>query len=282
MTNLKNDISSRLRAALENDQSELPTLPDIALKLKDMLNDAGAPLSRIVALISSDPVISMHVIRAANSAALFRGEPAFNLHDAVLKLGNQMLHSMIMNLTLSKLFKANTPLIDRKLKALWEHSHEVATNCYVLAQEQAHLQSGTAMLIGLIHYVGALPLYLYVDRHFPQIDAATLDVLVKEHAASLTPQLLKNWNFPEELVAIVAIQSHQKEEDSERATYFDVLSLAKLQAHDPDATLSRRNLLAAVRLGYYMADCQNFQSRHLEQLAAIKNLLRINPAYATS
>ncbi|HEX5362900.1 MAG TPA: HDOD domain-containing protein [Gallionella sp.] len=279
MTTQQKDIASRVLAALESGQTELPTLPDIALKLRDLLQDSDVAVNRIVSLLSTDPVISMHVIRAANSAALFRGEPVFNLHDAVLKLGNQMLHSMIMNITLNKLFQARSPLIDRTLKQLWEHSHAVAANSYVLAREQAHLRPDTAMLIGLVHGIGALPLYLYADRHYPQIESATLDSLVGEHAAAITPRLLKNWSFPEELVEVVASQSAQKELDgADRASYSDVLAIAVLQADDPEATLSRRDMLAAERLGYYAADCRNFQPNHREQLASVKNLLRVDVA----
>ncbi len=278
MTTKPEEIVAHVLNALKSNESELPTLPDIALKLRDMLNNEETSVSQVVGLISSDPIISMHVIRAANSAALFRGEPVFNLHDAVVKLGSRLLHGMIMNITLNNLFKAKNPLIARKLTALWEHSHQVAANSYVLARQCPQLKPDTALLIGLVHDIGALPLYLYVDRYFPTIDTETLENLVKVHTSTITPRLLKNWNFPEGLVNVISLHArHEDLGDAKDASYLDVLTMANLHAHDAELILSGNNMLTAERLGFYAEDNRNFLPNHAIQLSAIRNMLRMNP-----
>lgn len=271
------EIASVLLAKLAGSQSELPTLPDIAIRLKSLLDDPDFSAESVIRLLASDPVISMHVMRAANSAALSAGHPVYNLHDAVARLGYRMLHSMVVNITLNRLFRAKNPLIDRKLKELWEHSREVAASSYVLARSQAHLRPELAMLAGLVHDIGALPLYLCADQHFPQITPDALEDLINEHAASMTPDLLRNWNFPEELIEIVAGHAtRQNSACADCADYVDVLTVANLQSLAPKAPVPWRNMLAAERLGYYVADCRDFLKNHSEMLTAVKNMLRIN------
>lgn len=280
MDTIQTDIASRVIAQLESGQAELPTLPDIALKLKGMLDDPDFSSEQVVSLITTDPVIALHVIRAANSAALSAGHPVYNLRDAVSRLGYHMLHGMIINISLNRLFRADSPLIDAKLKALWKNSREVAANCYVLACEQPGIKPEVAMLAGLIHDIGALPLYICADRHYPQIAPETLENLVHEYAPAITPRLLKNWNFPEELIGIIAGHAAQKYPgDIESADYINVLTIAKLQAHDQQESIPWRNMLAAEKLGYYTADCRRFLSNHAEQLAAVKSMLLITASH---
>ncbi|MDP2143912.1 MAG: HDOD domain-containing protein [Gallionella sp.] len=274
------EIASRVIAQLESGQAELPTLPDIALKLKGMLDDPDFSNEQVVGLITTDPVIALHVIRAANSAALSAGHPVYNLRDAVSRLGYRMLHGMIINITLNRLFRAASPLIDAKLRELWKHSREVAANSYVLARDQSRIKPEVAMLAGLVHNIGALPLYMCADRYYPQIAPETLESLVNEYAAAITPRLLKNWNFPEELIEIVAGHAAQKYPGNiESADYINVLTIAKLQAHDQQENIPWRNMLAAEKLGYYLADCRRFLTNHTEQLAAVKSLLLITASH---
>jgi len=136
------------------------------------------------------------------------------------------------------------------------------------------------MLAGLVHNIGALPLYMCADRYYPQIAPETLESLVNEYAAAITPRLLKNWNFPEELIEIVAGHAAQKYPGNiESADYINVLTIAKLQAHDQQKNIPWRNMLAAEKLGYYLADCRRFLTNHTEQLAAVKSLLLITASH---
>lgn len=272
-------IVAEIHDALEANRLDLPALPDMALRIQDLIDDPNVSADKMVNLLSSDPAISMHLIRAANSAALSNGIPVSDLRSAISRLGYRMLRNIVMNITMTKLFQARGPFINQQLRALWEHSREVAANSYVLAQQQRHLKPEQAMLAGLVHDIGALPLYLHADRHHSRLDQTTLEELICKFSAPIGTRLLQSWNFPDELVDVVAGHENlQRISNSSLADYVDVVTMANLQMPGTAKFIAWKNVSAAERLGYYAADCRNFLSNHADQLAAVKGMLEVNAA----
>lgn len=272
-------IAADVLAALEAGQLDLPILPDMALKIRNLLDNPNVSADHLVRLLAADPVISMHIIKVANSAALSNGHPVGNLRDAIFRMGYRMLRSLVMNITMTKLFQASSPLINQQLKALWEHSRKVAANCYVLAKQHRHLSPEQAMLAGLVHDIGALPLCLYADRQHSHLDQATLEELIRKFAATIGTRLLQSWNFPTELVEIVSGHENlHRTNASGLADYVDVVTMANLQMQETAKFVAWENVSAAARLGYNATACQSFLSSHADQLAAAQGMLAHPPA----
>ncbi len=270
-------IVNEVLAALEADQLDLPTLPDMAIRIRESLENPNISAEKLVHIISTDPVVTVHIIKAANCSAFHNGNKVDNLRDAISRLGYRLLYSMVMNITLTKLFRARNLLIDRALRKLWQHSREVAANCYVLAEQKKHLSPEVAMLVGLVHDIGALPLYLYADRLSSRLDQATLEALISDYAATIGPKLLRSWNFPTSLVDIVAAHENSARiNNPDMADYVDVLTMANLRVQEATETITWKNVGAAERLGYYPGDCRNFFSGHAEQIIVTKTMLGIN------
>lgn len=269
------EIFTEVLAALEEGRLDLPILPDMARKIQDLIDDLNVSADQVVNLLSSDPVVSMYIIRAANGAALSNGSPVNDLRSAISRLGYRTLRSMVMNITMTRLFQAGSPLINQQLIKLWKHSREVAASSYVLAQQQEHLKPEVAMLAGLVHDIGALPLYLHFDRRRLRLDPAEMEEMVCKFSTIIGAKLLQSWNFPDELVdAATGHEYLQRVNDSGLADYVDVVTMANL-LHGAAKFATWKNVFAAERLGYYAADCRNFLSNHAEQLAAAREMLGI-------
>lgn len=269
-------IVAEIHEALEAHRLDLPTLPDMAIKIQNLIDDPNVSADKIVNLLSTDPAISAYIIKAANSAALSAATPVSNLRNAISRLGYRMLRSIVLNVTMNKLFQAHSPLVNQHLKALWAHSREVAAISYVLAQQQRHLKPDQAMLAGLVHDIGALPLYLYADRCHPSLDKTTLEDLIRRFSTDIGTRVLQSWSFPEELVDVVAGHENlQRTSNSNLPDYVDVVTMANLQMPATVKLVAWKNVNAAGKLGYRAADCQNFLSDHADQLAAVKGMLEI-------
>lgn len=160
---------------------------------------------QLVNLLSADPVITAHIIKAANTAAAAgSGARVETVRAAVARLGYRMLRILVITATLGILFKASSPNIDRKLKQIWEQSRLVAANSFVIALHQRHLKPEQAMLAGMIHNLGALPLCIFANRHHPRLDADALDALLRRFSTRVGVKVLDNWHFPQEMVEVVA------------------------------------------------------------------------------
>ena len=272
-------IAAEVLAALEANQLELPTLPDMANKVRNLIDDPNVSADQLIRLLSADPVISMHIIKAANSAALSNGQSVDNLRGAISRLGYRMLRSIVMNITMTQLFQARNPLVNQQLKKLWEHSREVAANSYVLALRQKHLKPEQALLAGLIHDIGALPLYLYADRHHERLDQSTLEGLVRKFSSSVGTKLLQSWHFTDDLIEVVAGHENLQRVNSSHLTdYVDIVTVANLQLHGSAKFVVWEKVAAAARLGYSPAECQDFLTSHADQLAVAQGMLGVNVA----
>ncbi|HEX5364884.1 MAG TPA: HDOD domain-containing protein [Gallionella sp.] len=267
-------ITDAVISAIDHDQIELPTLPDVAVRIRDLIDDPNVWVDHLVHALSTDPVVSVHVIKAANSAAFANGKAVDTLRSAISRLGYRMLRNVVMTVTLGKLFKASHPLINHQIKALWEHSREVAAVSYVLARQHRHLNPEQAMLAGLVHDIGALPLYLDAERHCSHLDPATLDVLIGTFSSQVGTRLLKSWDFSAELIGVAAGHDDlQRVNDSGLPDYVDVVTLANLLVREANTPVEWELVLAAARLGYGPEECRSFLADHEEHLTAVLSML---------
>ena len=276
--NTEQAIAADVLTALEADQLDLPILPDMALKIHNLLKNPYVSIDHIARLVSTDPAISMNIMKVANSALLSNGHSVGNLRDAIFRLGYRMLRSLVMNITITKLFQASSPLINQQLRKLWEHSREVAANCYVLAFQHRHFSPEQAMLAGLVHDIGGLPLCLYADHYHSYIDLATLEGLIRKFSAPIGTKLLQSWNFPPDLVeAVSGHENLHRTNSSGLADYADIVTMANLQTQKTVKSIAWENVSAAARLGYNAMDCQNFLSSHADKLAVVQAMLANPP-----
>ena len=214
-------IADEVLSAIESGKLELPTLPDVAIKIRELIDDPNVSADQLVNLLSADPVVSAHIIKAANSAAA-GGLRVDTLREAIARLGYRMLRNLVMSVAVGNIFKASSPIIDRHLKRLWEHSRVVAANSFVLALHQKHLKPEQAMLAGMVHNLGALPLCIYANRFHPRLEQAALEELVRRFSTRVGVALLHNWHFPPEIIEVVAgYENLQRTNDSGMADYAD-------------------------------------------------------------
>lgn len=274
-------VAAEVFSALESGRMELPTLPDMALKIREMIDDPNVSAYALIRLLSTDLAISAQIIKTANSSAFSNGSLVKDLRAAVSRLGYRMLRNMVMLITMNNIFKAQSPVINQKLKKLWDHSREVAANSYVLALHQKHLKPEQAMLAGLVHGLGALPLCLYADRHHPRLDQQTLEGLIRKFHTRIGVKLLDSWHFPPEIVEIIAQYSNlQRSTVDGTSDYTDVVTVANLMMPTSAKFVAWENVHAAKRLGYTPIQCQNFLSTHAAQLGVVREMLGFAPAAA--
>lgn len=261
-------IAREVDEALNSGQFDLPTFPDIAMKIRDLIDDPNISADQLVNLLSADPVITAHIIKAANSAAASGGGARVEtVRTAIARLGYRMLRNLVITVTVSKLFKASSPLIDRKLKQLWERSRIVAAHSFVIALHQRHLKPEQAMLAGMIHNLGALPLCIYADRHHPRLDADALEALLRQFSTRVGMKLLEQWHFPQEMIEVVAgYENLHRELEGGLPDYTDVVTVANLQSTGNGKFVAWQNVSASARLGCTPEKCLNFTDTHADQL----------------
>lgn len=228
MSELGQKIKQDILTAIDNDTLVLPTLPEVALNVREITQDEDSGIGDLIEVINKDAALSARILKVCNSP-LFRGANEINnLNMAVGRLGMQYTSSLAMGLAMEQMFQATSEMIDVRMRDTWKRSTEIAGMCSVLARREGHLNPGQATLAGLIHAIGALPVLKYVEDHDIQINSVMLDNLLDELQPFVGDKILEKWAFPDDL-RIIPKECVNFQRKVAQADYADLVMISMLQ-----------------------------------------------------
>lgn len=246
-------IRSEIEQALAADELELPTLPEVALRVREAAEDDDVSIKSFSEVIASDTGLAARIIRVANSSMFRAAQPIENLQTAVGRLGIEFTCNIATGFAMQQMFQATSDVIDKKLRTLWSHSMEVAAIAQLLSRGAPHLKPDLAMLAGLTHTIGALPLLVWAEEQADgELSSFDLDEIIETLHPALGTRILEHWDFPAELVPVPQgfLDLYR---DVPRADYVDVVTVAHLQtlasADHPLSALDWSEIPAFERLG---------------------------------
>jgi HD-like signal output (HDOD) protein len=191
-----------LAAELSAGQIDLPSFPDIAVKVRRVLADTNSTIDQVVRVVGSEPALAARLMRIANSASLNRsGKNVTDLRTAINRLGYTMVRSAAMAFAMSQMRNANKLAgLGPHLNRLWEESTYVAAYAFVLARTCSRVNPDEAMLTGMLHGIGKLYILTRAAGH-PALFAneAALNDIIADWHASIGKAILENWDFAEPL-----------------------------------------------------------------------------------
>lgn len=144
-----------------------PTFLDLTFRIRTALKDPDLPVEQLVCLVGAEPLLSVRVIRMANSTAHnAASRPVADVRSALTRLGNQTVRSVAFAVAMQQLLRAKkmAPFADLSQR-LWEHSIVVAAVCRVLARRLSAISPDEAMFAGLVHDIGAFYLLSHAADH---------------------------------------------------------------------------------------------------------------------
>lgn len=269
---------SDLIQELDQGRFELPTLPEVALKVRDAVANGTCTAKQTAAMIATDAALSARLIQVVNSPLYRASKPIDSLPMAVSRLGNAMVRNLVTSLVMKQMFQATTDFLDRRLRALWEHNVQVAAICRVLAGQTPGLSADQAMLAGLVHDIGALPILMRAEDH-PQLlgDMITLDRLIADYHTRIGEKILSTWGFPAALVEVAAQHEDLQRDPGTAPDLVDVVVAANLQSYfgtnHRHATSDWSQVPAFRRLGIDTEVSVVEVEEHQEQMQDVQRML---------
>ena len=274
LTSTSNMITDELSEAMVRNKLEQPALPAWAAKVLNMLDNIRVSAGKIPSAVTPDPVFVAQLLKAANSALYARKPKLDNINAAVARIGYEKLRNLIISVSMEELSIIKNPDLRKHLAEFQDHSREVAAICYVLTKSQKHLAQDRAMLAGLIHDIGRLPLLLYIENRNLSADDETIATILRKYSGLAGERLLKTWGFPPELVEIpTAHENLQRETTSIRASYADVVTVANMLTRSHAKVVNWDNVTAVKRMGLATEFYRGFFHRFENDLTAAREML---------
>lgn len=253
MTSLADRIEQDLLQAIQDDALVLPTLPEVALRVREAAEDPNICIPSLTRVIGEDAALAARIIKVVNSPLLRTNREINDLQMAISRLGINYTANLATGLAMEQMFQATTDVVDRKLREVWNRSTEIAAISHVLCRQYTRLMPDQATLAGLVHMIGALPVLTYAEEHGALLaDSITLDHVIERIHPRIGERILQAWQFPEPLIAVPAgCTDFQRRSAS--VDYVDIVQVATLQSYvgteHPYTQLDWESVPAFAKLG---------------------------------
>jgi len=224
------EFLAEVKDAVATEKLLLPSLPDVALKIKAECEKEESSSQKIAEVISQDPAMSVRLLQVANSSLYRTRNNADNIQSAITKLGLKLVRDLIMGLSMKQLYHASNDIIAERFRELWLASTKTASIARMLATNVKHLDAEQAMLAGLIHNIGALPIILMAEDDDDLFDnnEALCNVVMKVQG-EVGAYIFNNWHFPEYMSDVASECYHFRRTHEGPADYVDVVQVALIQ-----------------------------------------------------
>ncbi len=189
------------------------SLPDIAIRLNDMVTDSNCSAAHIGDLISQDAALSARLLKIVNS--VFYGFPSKidTISMAITIIGTHQLRDLVMATSVIGKFR-QFPEGLVSIDTFWYHNLTCATAARIIAVKLQIRHSERFFIAGLLHDVGKLVMYLTepersrkvlqsMSETCTDITRLEIDVFGFDHA-TLGGELLRHWKLPDSLVEPVS------------------------------------------------------------------------------
>ena len=226
---LYNQLYFEVTQEMQADKLELPSIPETAIKVRTAISDPHATSAKIAQITQQDPAITAQLIKVANSP-LFRGREKIEaLPPAITRLGLKAISNLITSFTMRMVFNAKTKDVKDLISALWLHSRDVSGICAVMAKKLKGFNVDKAMLAGLIHDIGTIPILTHADKH-PNLITNKTDVqhTLKKLTPVIGKMVLEKWNFTEDFIELAIEAENWERTTDQPANYTDLVIVAQL------------------------------------------------------
>lgn len=269
-----------LAAELSGGKIDLPSFPEVAVRVRRILSDPKSSIEQVVRVVGSEPALAARLLRIANSASMNRtGRTVTDLRTAINRIGYNMVRSASISFAMAQIRKANKLVgLEHHLQDLWQRSTRVAAFAFVIARTCTRVNPDEAMLTGMMHGIGKLYVLTRATDH-PDLFASngTLEEIIHDWHPSIGKAILENWDFSEDMSQAVGDQENLERTEPEKADLSDVIAVAVLMSSYgedlPALEAALNGLPASGRLGLNEARTMSLMQESAAEVSALSEAL---------
>jgi HD-like signal output (HDOD) protein len=190
----------------------LPAAPKVVRKLIATFDQEEVDLMEAAALIEDDPVLTVKLLKMANSAFFGLTRNVSNAREAMNVLGMVKVRALVIAASFGEGFHCVGSV---NLNQFWRCSLNTANLARYIALP-IRIDESTAFTSGLIHGIGELVMHvgmpeamIDLDRSIPLLDikrSAAEKGLFGYSYADVGAALAKEWNFPKRMINAIEHQ----------------------------------------------------------------------------
>ena len=183
---------------------DLPSMPDVYLRVREVVEDPKASMLDLARALSLDVAMTARVLKLVNSPFYGLSERIETVSRAASILGMQPLHDLVLATAVATTFsRISSTTMD--MKTFWRNSVERGLLARVIAQTYHVIDSERLFVGGLLSDIGHLVMFQKIPDLAQQVlkqgkeertTRTTLETkLLGFHAGEVGARLLEMWNL---------------------------------------------------------------------------------------
>jgi len=191
---------------------DLPTIPIVATKVLQLLDDPDVSVEEVADLMLSDQVMTARVMKLINSPVYKPTQEITSLKRALVYLGLRHVRELALTTSVINAFDGTSGALE--LNAFWEHSFGVGMVSKIIAQKIGYQDLEKAYIAGIIHDLGEvflsnflrdpfLEVLEYIKVHPVKLVDAEAELLGTTHC-EIGLCMARKWNFPDAYCDVIA------------------------------------------------------------------------------
>ena len=148
--------------------NDIPTLPVVATKVTEMINDPNSSSGDIADVLKKDQVLTAKVLKLINSPYYGIPGEVTDVKRALAYLGFNTLAQLVLSVSVISLFseKNNSRF---SLQDFWKHALGTAVASEVIAKKIGYAKPEECFTCGLLHDVGKIVLLQIAPEEFKKV-----------------------------------------------------------------------------------------------------------------
>lgn len=209
-----------------NGEVELPTLPDVIIRLLSAVDNPESTASDVARIISSDPAMMVKILKLVNSPFYGMPRQIATLTQATVVMGFAAIRNVALTIAVFDEFgrsDGNPSQLEFTREKFWEHSIATAMMANMVATQAGYGKNEDAFIAGLLHDIGKIVFDRYLHDDFiaaltladaggMSIFDAEMNVMGESHAF-VGSWLADRWHLPPHLVD--AMRHHHAPQESQ-------------------------------------------------------------------
>lgn len=153
---------------LLNKLNDIPTLPLVATRVTELINDPNSSSSDIALVLKKDQVLTAKVLKLVNSPYYGIPGEVTDVQRALAYLGFNTLAQLVLSISIISMFSTQKDT-RFSLFEFWKHALATAVASEVIAKRIGYAKPEECFTCGLLHDVGKVVLYQIAPEEFGKV-----------------------------------------------------------------------------------------------------------------
>lgn len=235
------NIEGKVIDLIRNRKTSLPTLPVVINNIIATARSEKTSAKDLANFIANDQAISARVLRIANSAYYGMSKKIDSISRAIVVIGFKEIISLALGMGIFSALSKRGGDAPIDITELWKHSIGVGFAARKIAKRTRKIADESTVLIGLLHDIGKIIFCLYFPDEYGEVlkkapnEQTPLYKTEKEclglDHAEMAYLLMKQWNFPTNLIQPVRCHHNPSVCPKEQVDMAMIANLANFICH---------------------------------------------------